>query len=665
MKRLAFIAIALLLAFSVYGVDFYSYRMNFPDGEARVHLQTLTYTGSSLTVAIPSGFTLNNNTAGGNVTGSNLTWGNGNNRNVNFTLTSPSSCTESSRHYSNIYVNNTFHDRFLFVCVPDNKVVDFKVEYGHGDANYLSDNQLYISNESVTLFNLLRVWNIGHFLDPDEDAMNATIVCEYENYPVRTYGRTEIDYGTTDINGTFFWNAVEGGYWFRIGVVGQDVSGKAVGQKYAVNCSDLTYTFNHARVIAPFQNYALEVRSIYPFNITFQNITGDATKSKVTIQNIEKYPAFDIYFDRSYNGFQSTARLLQLDPGESASYEIDRTSTHNFTLHFIPSWFRNSRNPLYYAQAFNHSEGGNPVIGDAAHIPDITFLEDTNYSLLDLDMYVDDPDHADSELNWTASGQVNITVVIDNSTHVVTFIPDPDFDGTEQITFTAIDPDGLNSSDVVNVTVIGSNDLPVILGTIPHQYRGLNYSSWTLNLTQYESDVDDENADLQWYATGVDEILFNVTIASNDIATFTVLRNISGRDVIALVLNDSNGATDSQDIELNINMSIDLTLGWNLMSVPPVKNHSIMNILAQLGNGNFGCGRTANASYCNASGGDFVGNWNSIQYFNVSDGTWLVFNPTDYYLTIPSGQEIQTIDVDKGYWIEMTANDTLVLDYEI
>ena len=103
-----------------------------------------------------------------------------------------------------------------------------------GDANYLSNDQLYISNESASIFNLVRVWNIGQYLTPDEAAINATIECQYENYPVRTYGRVEIDYGTSAINGTFWWDVIESGYWFRIGVVSQDVSGKSVGNYYNV-----------------------------------------------------------------------------------------------------------------------------------------------------------------------------------------------------------------------------------------------------------------------------------------------------------------------------------------------------------------------------------------------------------------------------------------------
>lgn len=90
---------------------------------------------------------------------------------------------------------------------------------------------------------------------------------------------------------------------------------------------------------------------------------------------------------------------------------------------------------------------------------------------------------------------------------------------------------------------------------------------------------------------------------------------------------------------------------------------SVMQVLAPLGNGNFGCGRDGNVSSCNVTAGDFNGTWVSVQTYNTTSGQFLVFNPTDYYPTIPGGQEFQTFDVLKGYWIEMTQNDTLELDF--
>ena len=111
--------------------------------------------------------------------------------------------------------------------------------------------------------------------------------------------------------------------------------------------------------------------------------------------------------------------------------------------------------------------------------------------------------------------------------------------------------------------------------------------------------------------------------------------------------------------------TIELTKGWNLFSIPSsVSNTSIMSILDQLGNGNWGCGHDDALPYdCNASDGDFVGNWTSIWSYNKTDGSWLVFDPTDYYPTIPDGQEFQTLEFYKGYWINMTEAENLTINY--
>src|SRR3989338_840448 len=66
----------------------------------------------------------------------------------------------------------------------------------------------------------------------------------------------------------------------------------------------------------------------------------------------------------------------------------------------------------------------------------ITFFEDTNGSL-DLDLYASDIDT--TVLTFSSLGGVNITVNINPLTKIATFIPDPDYFGSESILFTVSD----------------------------------------------------------------------------------------------------------------------------------------------------------------------------------------------------------------------------------
>ncbi len=100
-----------------------------------------------------------------------------------------------------------------------------------------------------------------------------------------------------------------------------------------------------------------------------------------------------------------------------------------------------------------------PVAGD---IRDQTIEEGLSFAAIDLDEYVTDVDNTDAELTWTYIGNNELSVSIDVTTRVATVTtPDPDWYGSETITFTATDPGLLSDADVAVFTAINVNDPPV------------------------------------------------------------------------------------------------------------------------------------------------------------------------------------------------------------
>ena len=642
--------------------SYFNDRMNFPPGESRLHQHDITFSGN-LTITKPSAFGLAGASGTPSIAGDNISWDSAVSITVYLNLTSPAACTEGERYIAGIYLNGSLVDEFIYVCTPDDKVLDWKVEYGHGDGNYLSDP--YISNDTITLFNLLRVWNIGHYLVPNEDAEDARMRCYFEDYTVRTHGHGDLFYNGSSPVMDFAWDYIYGGYWFRIGVLSQDFTGKPVGDFYNVSCSELVYDFDHQQVRVPGMNYSLEVRSCDALQISFADYPEDVSKIRVEVKNIEKYPLFDLYFKKIVDGFSEEQHVIQLFTGEIAGFLTDRNNTYNFTFSFIPSWYRNSLKPQYCVQSFFFNGSMAPMIGPAL-IPDITILEDSVYTGLDLDDYVADPDDPDASLNWTTSPAENLTIDIDNITHMLTVTPDADWNGTRIVWFTVTDPNGLSDNQSVTIIVLPSLDPPFISPQIPDYYRAPGSGPFNIDLGNHENGDDDDDAGLVWSALGVDGWCINISInQATDIATITPLAEWSCQDMVTFVLTDNDNLTDQQEVEIRYNATLELIKGWNLISFPPLKDMGVMTVLAPLGNGNFGCGRNStNISYCNVSNNDFNGTWNSVQTYNTTSGQFLVFNPTDYYLTIPGGQEFQEFSVLRGYWIEMTDNNTLELDFD-
>ena len=80
-------------------------------------------------------------------------------------------------------------------------------------------------------------------------------------------------------------------------------------------------------------------------------------------------------------------------------------------------------------------------------VPDTTFAEDDEL-VLDMKPLVDDPDDADNEIIWSVSGTSALTATITDT--VIKLSAFSDFEGSEQITFTATDAGGLSHNDYGN-----------------------------------------------------------------------------------------------------------------------------------------------------------------------------------------------------------------------
>ncbi len=456
---IAAFAMLILTAFTASALEYYfSYRMNFEPGAQEYHLQKIRFSGN-FTMTLPSSFTFTNSTMSYSQSGSNYTWSSSNSTEMHYTIRSPSSCTEGDLYKSQLYESGNKVDEFVYVCIDDSKIVDYKVEYGHGCGNYLAEDEPYISNEPAALFNLVRVWNIGSYLDPDEDALNAEISCFYEDYPVRTYGRVEVGYPPNGVNGTFLWDIIYGGYWFRIGVLSQEVSGKSIGSTYSVNCTELTYNFSHQRVVASFPNYSLEARSVSPLT---KNTTTIGGKDRVVITNNEKYPVYSLTLNFVADGYIESNFVGILGPGESAIFFADPGT--NTTATFIPSWQRNCFSPVYYMQTLSNTSSAVNQAPSYTNIPSQAWAENTsNNNAFDLDNYFSDAEN--NTLTFGYTGNVNITVSINSTTHEVSFSQPAGWTGIEYVKFYANDGNSTTYSNNVTLVVFPATVVQNASGT--------------------------------------------------------------------------------------------------------------------------------------------------------------------------------------------------------
>jgi hypothetical protein len=129
---------------------------------------------------------------------------------------------------------------------------------------------------------------------------------------------------------------------------------------------------------------------------------------------------------------------------------------------------------------------GVPVISS---LPDITFGSGGTDNSLDLNIYVTDSDHLDSELTWTFSGNTNVNVAI-GAGNIVTFTSA--WIGSELVTFRVTDPLGNFAQDTILVTVTAFN-APAVWNTLSNQNINEDSAIGTVvytNILGQCSDVD-------------------------------------------------------------------------------------------------------------------------------------------------------------------------------
>lgn len=191
-----------------------------------------------------------------------------------------------------------------------------------------------------------------------------------------------------------------------------------------------------------------------------------------------------------------------------------------------------------------------------ATIPNQTFAEDNNQTI-NLSFFFVDPDG--DAINFTAVGLTNLSIFINNNTGNATFQPPQNFTGADSIVFTANDAFGgavTGNNITLNVTPV--NDAPFISPAVPNLTIPEDFGTFLLVTTQFEKDLEDVNGTgagngLTWTFSGHNASLYNASVFSTlDLFAFTTVSDVSGSEVLTLILTDSGGNSTSQTIVVNI-----------------------------------------------------------------------------------------------------------------
>ena len=279
-----------------------------------------------------------------------------------------------------------------------------------------------------------------------------------------------------------------------------------------------------------------------PFVSDIPDQTIDEGQSFLAL-NLDEYVSDDDNPDDqitwSYTGNEDLN--ITIDPGHLATVLIpfedwNGTETITFTA-TDPDTNNSSDVAIFTINPVNDP----PVV---AGIPDQPLYEGTPFQPVDLDDYVTDVDNAKNELEWSASGFADLSVQIDPGSHVASIIvPNEDWNGTENIVFTASDASD-SDNDNAEYTLIPVNDPPVI-GNIPDQKVNEGELFASIVLDNYVADVDNAKSDLSWTITGNMDLRTN--ISPDRIADISIPKKWTGSENLTFAVEDPSEASASDD----------------------------------------------------------------------------------------------------------------------
>jgi len=194
------------------------------------------------------------------------------------------------------------------------------------------------------------------------------------------------------------------------------------------------------------------------------------------------------------------------------------------------------------------SQSNNPL-------PAIQMNEDDSILFAwNLDDYFFDIKYSHDQINYSYSDNEHIKVTI-NPNHTVTFTPDSNWSGTENITFTAVNPDGHSMNGTGSVIVGPVNDPPVI--RLP-DVRGKENETITMVLNATDIDGDDITFRLE------KKYMNNPRISAQQNGTnFTIIWQSDFEDAGNHTIN-LTAADDVSTIPLHMNVDIE-----NVNRLPP------------------------------------------------------------------------------------------------
>jgi Ca2+-binding RTX toxin-like protein len=184
------------------------------------------------------------------------------------------------------------------------------------------------------------------------------------------------------------------------------------------------------------------------------------------------------------------------------------------------------------------------TVDNGSGVPDAnpdTVETDEDTSILSIPVLANDTDPTGQTLTIVGTPTAGSGTVAVNPDGTLSYTPDPDFNGTDTITYTITDPDGNEASSTVTVTVNPVNDAPI---AVDDSASGAYNDPVVIDLIANDTDVDNPNATLTISGTPTSPDGVVVVNPDGRSITFTPTDGFVGDASISYTVTDPDGLTD-------------------------------------------------------------------------------------------------------------------------
>jgi|GEM_PF-608602 len=194
-----------------------------------------------------------------------------------------------------------------------------------------------------------------------------------------------------------------------------------------------------------------------------------------------------------------------------------------------------------------------------------TIDEGGEFRDIPLNNYVSDEDNSKDELVWSYTGNEELIVEISEDKIASIKVPHDKWWGEEHVSFIVTDPTSLSDTAKVTFKVNDVNAKPV-LGQVPNQVFDEDAFK-ILNRSFLEGlATDEDNTKEEFKFRLVNNVNVTYQIGPNGDMTLSAAPNWAGEEMVALVVDDGAGASDSSNFKVTVNEVPDAPSAFNLIS---------------------------------------------------------------------------------------------------